>query len=218
MDEKTAKAVASQLRKPEGDDGVKIGKWMNDGNAAMNRDVIRVLNAAKDDKILEIGMGNGFFIGDIVSIDPSIQYTGLDYSETMVTEAKKLNQKWIDAGQVKFIHGNIENIPGPADQYNKIFTVNTIYFWENEIKVLEELKRVLKPGGLLIIAIRPRRLTKDYPFTKFGFRLYEKEDLVALLATAGFSIQVFEHEEPDFEKDGEKMKMENVVAVARKPD
>lgn len=214
MDETMAKAIAGQLRKPDGEEGIKTANWMNKGNVWMNRDAFRALAATAHDHILEIGMGNGFFVQEIVSRHPSIKYTGVDFSPTMIDEATRLNRSWIDAGQASFVLSGADSLPFGDDTFTKIFTVNTLYFWEDEKRVLEELKRVLKTGGKLIIAIRPRRLMAEYPFTQYGFRLYSTEELIALFSANGFTdIQSFEHQEPAYEHEGEKIVMENVVVT-----
>lgn len=190
---------------------------MNQGNAQMNRDAIRMLNPSADDTILEIGMGNGFFIQEIVSRHPSIQYTGLDFSPIMTEEAAKSNQQWIAAGQVRFITGTVNTVKLDDNSYNKIFTVNTLYFWDDPPQVLAELKRILKPGGQLIIAIRPKQQAEKYPFVKHGFTLYSKEELVQLLKDGGFAnVTAVDHVEPEAEFQGKKVILENTIAVARK--
>jgi ubiquinone/menaquinone biosynthesis C-methylase UbiE len=219
MDETTAKEMAAQLRKPEGENGLKTAAMMNKGNAQMNRDTIRVVNPSANDNILELGMANGSFIGEIVAVHPSIQYTGVDFSETMVHEAQRLNEEWISKGQVNLIFASASNLPFFEDNFNKIFTINTIYFWDNESKVLAELSRVLAPGGKLVIGIRPRHQMEKYPFTRFGFKMYSKEELADLLKSGGFTnIEIFEHEEPSFEVNGERYTMENVVVTGVKAD
>src|SRR6476619_7183860 len=68
--------LAGQLRQPEGSLGIKVGENMNKGNRLMN---------------LEIGIGNGFFVKDIIASAKDVRYTGCDFSETMIKEAKDLN-------------------------------------------------------------------------------------------------------------------------------
>ena len=81
MDFKDFEAIASQLRKPHGDQGAEVGKMMNKGNRLMNLAAIEQLNVEPKDNILEIGMGNGIFVRDILEKDSSILYTGCDFSE-----------------------------------------------------------------------------------------------------------------------------------------
>jgi len=130
------KKLVAQIRKPEGKQGVEIAKMMNDSNQGMNLHTFAVLNPQPNDKILEIGMGNGFFVKSIMNLADDIQYTGYDYSERMVEEAKKLNQELIERKQVQFIQGEIENLPFAENSFTKIFTVNTFYFWKNPTQIL----------------------------------------------------------------------------------
>ncbi len=215
MDETLAQQMAAQLRRPSGEAGVQTGEWMNRGNVHMNLDTLEILNAAANDTILEIGMGNGFFVKDILQKDPSIKYTGCDFSEVMVAEAEQLNAEWIRNGQAKFICADVTNMPFDDGSFNKIFTINTIYFWEDATAILAELKRVLKKNGTLIISLRPKHLMQNYPFTKYGFTLFAKADVGQLLEANGFTIvKAIEKPEPDFDLNGEIIKMESLVIVA----
>ncbi len=216
-DEQQLQLRAAQLRKPQGEYGIATGEWMSKGNQHIIRDTLSILNAEADDSILEIGMGNGFFVNEILSKHPSITYTGCDYSELMIEESEKINAEWITKGQAKFTLSNVTSLPFFNNLFNKIFTINTIYFWDNEIKVLNELKRVLQPNGKLIIGFRPKHMTEKYAFTKYGFNLFSKKDVVKLLSDNGFTVtDAIENKEPDFELQGETMKMKNVIIVATK--
>ncbi len=215
MDEEQAKAMAKQLRQPEGEEGIKTGTWMNEGNVNMNLATIEALAAQPHDQILEIGMGNGYFVKDIVGVHESIKYTGCDFSEVMVQESIKNNQSWIDKGQVAFYYNSAEQLPLPDKQFNKIFTLNTIYFWEDHGKILAELRRVLTNDGTLMIVLRPKHQMIKYPMTKYGFNMYTKEEAVDILENHGFKVvEATENMEPDFLLNGMLMKMENIIIKA----
>ncbi|TND09425.1 MAG: type 11 methyltransferase [Bacteroidetes bacterium] len=217
MDEQVLQQIAAQLRKPSGEDGIKTAEMMNRGNLHMHHSTLAVLHAEAGDNILEIGMGNGFFVKDILAKSPQIQYTGCDFSALMVQESEKINAGWISKGQAKFMLADVASLPLEDNTFNKIFTINTIYFWENENAVLQEIKRVLKPGGKLMIAFRPKHYTEKYPFIKYGFNQFSKEDVIKLLSGNGFTVtDAAENSEPDFDMNGEIMKMENVVVTAVK--
>jgi ubiquinone/menaquinone biosynthesis C-methylase UbiE len=216
MDEQSLQQIAAQLRRPTGQEGINTGDWMNRGNTQMNMDTLQIVDAAND-AILEIGMGNGFFVHQIAEKHSSVKYTGADFSEVMVAEAQRINAEWINKGQATFILSDAIALPFSNSSFNKIFTINTIYFWEDAVKILAELKRVLLPKGKLIIALRPKRLMQNYPFTKYGFAMFSKEEVVQLLTQNGFTVtQSIENQEPDFDLNGEIIKMENLIIEAAK--
>lgn len=207
--------MAAQLRQPTGEDGIKTGEWMSDGNKVIILETLNALNAVAGDRILEIGMGNGHFVSEIVSKDASISYSGCDFSEVMVNESRKNNEQWITNNQAEFLLTDGTSLPFADHTFTKIFTVNTLYFWEDRPAVLAEFKRVLKPDGKLIIGIRPKRLMEHIPFTQFGFNLFSKDDATDLLTENGFDIlSVSENTEPAFELHGKQIIMENVVITA----
>ncbi len=217
MDEEQLQQIAAQLRQPHGEDGLKTAEWMNKGNVNMHHHTLAILNAKAGDNILEIGMGNGFHIKNILSIHPNIKYTGCDFSELMVEESKKRNASWMANGSANFVFSDAASLPFANNSFNKIFTINTIYFWEDKITVLNEINRVLQPEGELIIAFRPKHFTEKYPFIKYEFNQFSLDDVVKLLSENGFIIvNKIENPEPDVEMNGEIMKMENVIVIGKK--
>lgn len=215
MEEEKLIMIASQLRKPEGEDGIKTSESMNQGNKFMNLQTIDMVNPSANDRILEVGMGNGWFVGEILERHPTIHYTGFDYSPLMVQEAKRINAGWVDKKRADFVLGDVSSLPFPDKSFNKIFTVNTIYFWKDNATVFKEFRRILKPGGILIIAIRPKRQMKNYPFTKYGFTMYSNSDLKEMLIANGFGVRkAQENYEADYEFNGSVIKMENLIVEA----
>ncbi|MEL7006078.1 MAG: class I SAM-dependent methyltransferase [Bacteroidota bacterium] len=212
MDENELKNIASQLRQPHGEKGIEIGDMMNDGNLPMNMHSLAVLNPEANDHVLELGMGNGAFIKNIVNMDPSIQYTGYDYSDLMVEEAVKNNRLLVDDGRVKIVKGDGQNLPFENNSFNKIFTINTLYFWEDVSKVFSELKRVLRPKGKLIISIRPKHNLEKFPVTAYGFSKFTKADILRLFQSNGFAqLEVTEIVEPPQERDGNVYERESLI-------
>ncbi len=217
MDEETLKAIAQQLRKPEGEFGNKVGEKMNEGNLTINQYTIDELRIQPQDTILEIGMGNGFFVKDILAVDSSVRYIGCDFSEEMVADACQRNEPFIANGQALFYTAAAENLPLMDGSIDKIFTVNTLYFWENPAQILAECRRILKPGGQLLIAIRPKSVMVTYPFAKYGFTMYSKEEVNQLLLANQFVIvRNIEKKEPSSLSFGELLEMETLIVCAEK--
>ncbi|HET6769186.1 MAG TPA: class I SAM-dependent methyltransferase [Chitinophagaceae bacterium] len=188
MGSKDLKTVAAQLRKPHGALGKEAGEMMNKGNERMNLAAIEQLDIETNDNILEIGMGNGFFVRHILANDNSIRYDGCDFSDLMVEEAIIRNEEYVSNGQARFTWADAMDLPYRDESFNKVFTVNTIYFWDEKEIVLAEIKRVLKKDGLLIISLRSKAVMDDLPVTKYGFKTFSKTDCIELLPRHGFQI------------------------------
>ena len=216
MTEEELRFFASQLRMPNGDFATNIAQKMNVGNKEINLNSFDALALKQNDKVLEVGMGNGFFVESILSNHPSIIYAGADFSEAMIKEASGFNKKFIEEGRATFKLCNANSLPFEDCSFTKLVTVNTLYFWEDREKTLSEFKRVLKPNGILVIGIRPKSSMDLYPFVKFGFTKYTKEEALKLLEDNGFAvINVIEKEEPIQEIFGQKVKVESLVICAQ---
>jgi ubiquinone/menaquinone biosynthesis C-methylase UbiE len=217
MDEETLKAIAGQLRQPSGEYAIQVGEKMNEGNLNINLNTFEALNLATGDNILEIGMGNGYFVKNILSTDSSIKYTGCDFSEVMVDEARKQNKKFITSGQAEFHNTDANELPYEPEAFDKVFSINTIYFWDNPQIVFAEIWRVLKPKGQITISIRPKSIMQHYPFVKYGFTMFTKEDLIELISNNNFKvIDILEKAEPEVEINGELTKTATLLITAEK--
>lgn len=217
MDEASLKAIAQQLRQPSGEYAIQVGEKMNEGNLHINLNTFEALDLRAGDNILEIGMGNGFFVKNILSLDDSIKYTGCDFSEIMVDEARKCNENYILNGQAKFIHADANELPFNNESFDKVFSINTIYFWEDPEIVLAGIWRVLKAKGKLTISIRPRSIMEHYPFVQYGFKTFSKDDLKELLSENNFKVvNIVEKDEPEVEINGKPTKTATLLITAEK--
>lgn len=196
--------VAKQLANPSGKFGIDVALGMNTMNEFISKTTYELLKINDNDCILEIGIGNGKFIKDILDNTSGVSYTGIDISETMITEAKKMNKSLIETNCVDLFEANIEQIPVWDEAFNKICTINTIYFWENPVNALNELYRVLSANGVLIISFRPFLDGQTLDFTPYGFKEYQNEDFEFLIGQTNFKIiETIEKTEPEIEFNGE---------------
>lgn len=114
-----------------------------------------ILPYIKGQRLLEVSFGPAYLLS---VYDEQISLHGLDYNETMVKccikKMKLLNR---DASIIK---GNVESMPYPDDYFDTV--VNTMAFsgYPNGSKAMEEMLRVLKPDGVLLL------LDYDYPINR----------------------------------------------------
>ena len=91
-------------------------------------------------------------------------------------------------------------------------TINTLYFWDDPAAELTELRRVLVPGGQLLVGIRPRQIMEKMAFVQYGFTLYDPQQAADLLAANGFEpVTVLTEPEPEQVFFGESISMESVL-------
>ena len=208
--------LANQLRCPTGEKGKEVGLLMNKGNGNITKWATQAAAFTVHDCVLEIGMGNGAFVKDILDIHPTIRYFGIDYSSIMVEEARRLNKRHIKEDRANFIEANAKALPFNDHFFTKILSVNTIYFWEDPHEVLPELNRVLGPGGKIVFAMRTKGTMEQMPFTEYGFTKYTLPELAQLLGKYFNIIKSVEKAEPPYLFNNRQMVLENAIVVCEK--
>lgn len=115
----------------------------------------------KDKSVLDISCGTGY--GSRILYDAgATKVAGVDIS----TKAIDFAYAKYKINELEFKVGDILNIDFPESCFDVITCFETIEHVKNQKKALSELKRVLKPKGLLIISSPNRRLTS--PFSSFN--------------------------------------------------
>jgi len=183
------KEMASQLAKPTGEKGLEIANWMNKTNSSMILETIKALNLQENDSVLELGPGNGNHLTDLHANAKGLAYTALDISPLMLEEARKFCVENQLIPNAEFIQYDGINIPLGHDLFYKIFTVNTIYFWSEPQKLLNELYKVLKPGGICCITMAEKESMDKMPVTAYGFKKYSDSDINALISSTSFFLK-----------------------------
>lgn len=215
----TAAEAAKQLRRPTGEDGVKMGLQMSKSNRLIYEMTLDFLQLKAGDHVLELGMGNGHFIPALFKKENNIQYTGLDLSDVMVQEAIASNQDAIRAGRVQILEGTADKLPFGEEVFTKVFAVNVLYFWQPAAVTLQEIYRVLQPGAELVLAFRTKRTMEKLPFVDHGFTLYDTETVQEMLQNIGYSVSEIRTtvEPPKAAADGSMLvQLENVCMRALK--
>lgn len=210
------KEIATQLSHPEGQKGVEMADRMNKTNIQMTVDTLNALGLQNQDALLELGHGNCGHLNKIFKI-AEVAYYGLEISETMQQEAIKLNEEFLNQHQVHFSLYDGEKIPFENDLFNRVMTVNTIYFWKNPSALLGEIYRVIKPGGKCFITFAQKSFMKQLPFVKHHFELYDHKKLEALVGTTPFKIlQIEEKSDHTQSKTGEMVNRHYAIATLGK--
>jgi SAM-dependent methyltransferase len=89
------------------------------------------------------------------------------------------------AGRLELHHGDVGRLPLADGAVDSVLTVNTVYFWTDLGGAFGEVRRVLAPGGRLVVAIRDMRVMKRLDPTVFKLR--SPDELATALRDAGFA-------------------------------
>ncbi|AKK73685.1 methyltransferase type 11 [Chryseobacterium gallinarum] len=203
MEKEELKNLAKHLANPQGDKGIEIGEMMNATNISMTLESARMLLIEDHDRILEIGHGNAGHLKNILSLAKDLHYTGVDISETMYNEARKLNKEF--EAQAQFVLYGGEKLPFEDQSFDKIFTVNTVYFWKNPVEFLNEIWRVLKDNGTFVLTFGQKKFMEKLPFTEYNFTLYSNSEMEQLVSKSSFKrMKISEKEEEIKSKTGDE--------------
>jgi SAM-dependent methyltransferase len=145
--------VAAQFGKPSGFLGVLAGFIM--ANRSSNKERIEwgisLLDIQPADHVLEIGFGPGVAIQRMCDLVTDGIIYGIDHSELMVRKASDRNKNATESGKAKLILA-----------------------WDDPVKSLQEIKKVMTPHGIITIVHQPRKPgATDQDSTAAGDRFSE---------------------------------------------
>ncbi|MGH7863674.1 MAG: class I SAM-dependent methyltransferase [Candidatus Binataceae bacterium] len=176
-----------QFRKPTGFMGKVAALLMSITNAPANRLAIDALKLNPADRVLEIGFGHGRTLEKIAAIAKDGFAAGVDPSETMVGQVARRNAAAIRAGKMELKLAAASEIPYADAHFDKVVTVNTIYFWADHENDAKEIRRVLKDGGLLVVGFRVIELEGPDRWTPGqGIPYFFASDAKRIFEGAGF--------------------------------
>jgi SAM-dependent methyltransferase len=191
-------SIMKQCRRPEGWLGRIMVLWLNLIHSSLTDWGLTHIEFAEDATILDVGCGGGRTIRKLAEIASAGNIVGIDYSEDAVAVSRRTNRTLIETGRVEVRRGTVYSLPFPDDAFDLVTAIETHYFWPNLADDLQEVKRVLNPGGVLAV------IGEGYKNEKYGERnqrwgeqhdieFHSVEEFHQLLAAAGYSrVEIFE--------------------------
>jgi len=103
----------------------------------------------KDASVLDVGCGNGRSIFDILPKTKNV--TGIDHDNKAVADAKNNFSKY---SSIKIIKADAAQLPFDSEEFDFVICMITFAnFADKKFKALEEMRRVLKDSGKIIISV-----------------------------------------------------------------
>ena len=185
--DKRRSGFASQFAAPHGPLGHVAG-WLMAGNDDMNAMAVDLLGIQPTDAVLEIGSGPGRALARVAARASKGFVAGVDVSDVMIAQAQRRNRAAIRAGRVELYRCGVSHLPYPDARFDRALAINSYYFWPRPEANLREVRRVLKPGGILALGLRARDATRGAMYNQ---RSLSEEQIAAIahtLARAGFEL------------------------------
>ena len=156
----------------------------------------RILKFCRDKiqgRVLDVGCGDGFFTAQILKRFNLKNIYGLDISQKAVDFARFKHP------EIKFQQSALNHIPEETNSIDSITMIEVIEHLVDIEGTLKELFRVMKPGGILLIATTDFNWLKQVIIAIFFFekyfyptnphiRFFKKSTLADILSKNGFSI------------------------------
>jgi ubiquinone/menaquinone biosynthesis C-methylase UbiE len=176
-----------QSMRPHGFWGGVFGWFMDRRNARAHAFALERLDVQQTDAILEIGFGTGRLVRKVAKQAREAFVCGVDPSELMLQTAERRTKKFRKQGRVELKLGEAAALPWADAQFDKAAALHCFHFWSDPVHDIAEVRRVLKPGGLLLLILRghkkagPKWLPN--PISRSG---QEIAGAFQLLANSGF--------------------------------
>jgi SAM-dependent methyltransferase len=126
--------------------------------------------------ILDVGCGGGRTVQKLAALAPEGRVYGVDYSDASVALSRKTNKRGIQEGRVDIRQASVSRLPFSDHMFDLVTAVETHFYWPDLLADVQEVLRVLKPGGTFLI------LAEAYKGGKYDKRL---ERFAAVMTQTG---------------------------------
>lgn len=143
--------LLGQFHCPTGVQGRVAADLMNKQHDLLSNWGLNQVRIKPNFVVLDVGCGGGRTIGKLANQAFKGRVFGVDYSKDMVAYSRQENKKLVDNGRIQLVQGSIEWLSFPDDFFDLVTAIETYYFWTDLTEAFKEIKRVLKPAGMLLI-------------------------------------------------------------------
>ena len=170
-----------KLQDPNGYYGTPFRRWINENLSKY----IKKYCPNIDSKVLDLGCGEGQYIKFFEDANIEGSYTGIDY--VLHENWSDYNNKNIKDLDIQYIQYDAHKISSINKKYNFISSITAFEHFEDDKKVMKELKRILALNGFLLIIVPSKYSFFNYG--KHGFRRYSKKNLKQLNDVSQFHLE-----------------------------
>ncbi len=187
--------IARQAGHPTGLLGRLLARIMAIETATINQRVLELLELENASRVLEVGFGHGRTLARVAQLAPKGFVAGIDISAEMVQMAQRHNRNSVAKGLIDVKRASSDQIPYPDESFDRVYAVHTLYFWNDPLAHLREIRRITRVGGLFVLAFGPKEDEHAVAaFPESVYRFYSIDEAQHFLSKAGFSNVSMAHE------------------------
>lgn len=126
------------------------GDEMEDHHSDITEQTLALMDIQPADRILDLGCGTGWASRRIAKVATAGEVIGLDVADEMLRRAEQASGGFKN---IRYVWGSAEKIPVADKYFSKVLSVESFYYYADQGKALDELRRVMAPGSKLFILI-----------------------------------------------------------------
>ncbi len=164
------------------------GEEMEEHHLPIVLPTLALMRIESHDRVLDVGCGTGWLPRRLAGELTQDRVVGMDVSDEMIQRARAASA---GIGNPTFVVGGVDRIPWEDDFFTKVISVESAYYWPDPARGIQEIFRVLAPGGSAWILINYYR---DNPHChqwgaqyKIPSHLLWAEEWAELYRRAGFT-------------------------------
>lgn len=133
----------------------EFNRWAQEGRGGdmerrrpLMEKVIGLMQVQPKDRLLDVGCGSGWATRWLARLAPEGLAVGLDISDEMVRQARRLS--W-EVENVIFVIGAADEIPWQEDFFSAVLSVESAQYWPDPERAAREIFRATAPGGRVFV-------------------------------------------------------------------
>lgn len=160
--------------------GLAAAATMLVGRDRYARLVAQLSGLSTADTVVDVGCGPGGAVRHAARLGASA--IGVDPAPVMLRVARLVTPR---TGSARFVHGNAESLPLPDASATVLWSIACVHHWADVDEALAEARRVLVPGGRLVV-IERRRVEGARGLASHGWTEDQAAAFVGCCAAGGF--------------------------------